>query len=58
MRFLKWPVGRAKKKTQNTSTVEPISLAAFGQMNSSQQSMFADALVAHQKERQGFKRAS
>ncbi len=58
MRFFKWAIGLATKRTQNTNMNEPVSLAAFGQMSGAQQAMIAEVLVANQKERQGLKRAS
>ncbi len=54
MRFL----GLSTSKAQNTSLMEPTSLAAFGQMSGSQQSMLAEALVAAANERRKLDKAS
>jgi hypothetical protein len=45
-------------KTQNTSMLEPTSLAAFGHMSGSEQSMLAEALVAAANERRKLDKAS
>ncbi len=54
MRFL----GLSTSKAQNTSLMEPTSLAAFGQMSGSQQAMLAEALVAAANERRKLDKAS
>ena len=58
MGFIKKLFGLSTSKTQNTSLLEPTSLAAFGQLNGSQQSMVAQALVAAANERRKLDRAS
>jgi hypothetical protein len=50
--------GLSTSKAQNTSLMEPTSLAAFGQMSGSQQSMLAEALVAAANERRRLDKAS
>jgi hypothetical protein len=50
--------GLSTSKAQNTSLMEPTSLAAFGQMSGSQQSMLAEALVAAANERRKLDKAS
>jgi len=51
-------LGLSTPKAQNTSLLEPVSLAAFGQMSGSQQSMLAEALVAAANERRKLDKAS
>jgi hypothetical protein len=51
-------MGLSTSKAQNTSMVEPTSLAAFGQMSGSQQSMLAEAMVAAANERRKLDKAS
>ena len=58
MRFFKRALGLTTKRAQNTSMIEPTSLAAFGQLSGAQQSMLAEALVANVMDRQDLKRAS
>jgi len=41
MRAIRKLLGLSTPKAQNTSLLEPVSLAAFGQMSGSQQSMLA-----------------
>ena len=58
MRLIMRLFGLSTAKAQNTSLLEPTSLAAFGQMSSSQQSMLAEALVAAANERRKLDKAS
>lgn len=58
MRFFSKLLGISTSKTQNTSLMEPTSLAAFGQMSGSQQSMLAEAFVAAANERRRLDKAS
>jgi hypothetical protein len=58
MRIIRKMLGLSTSKTQNTSLMEPTSLAAFGQMSGSQQSMLAEALVAAAQERRRLDKAS
>jgi hypothetical protein len=58
MSFIKRLLGLSTSKTRNTSLLEPTSLAAFGQMSGSQQSMLAEALVAEANERRKLDKAS
>jgi hypothetical protein len=58
MKFIKRFLGLSTSKAQNTSLIEPTSLAAFGQMSGSQQSMLAEALVAAANERRKLDKAS
>ena len=58
MRLIRRLFGLSTPKAQNTSLMEPISLAAYGQMNSYQQSMLAEALVAAANERRKLDKAS
>jgi hypothetical protein len=58
MRAIKKLLGLSTSKAQNTSLLEPTSLAAYGQMSASQQSMLAEALVAADNERRKLDKAS
>jgi hypothetical protein len=58
MRTIKKLLGLSTSKAQNTSLLEPTSLAAYGQMRNSQQSMLAEALVAAANERRKLDKAS
>ena len=58
MRLIMRLFGLSTSKAQNTSLMEPTSLAAFGQMSGSQQSMLAQALVAAANERRKLDKAS
>jgi len=58
MRLIMRLFGLSTSKAQNTSLMEPTSLAAFGQMSGSQQSMLAEALVAAANERRKLDKAS
>jgi len=58
MGFVKKLLGLSTSKAQNTSLIEPTSLAAYGQMSATQQSMLAEALVAAANERRKLGRAS
>jgi hypothetical protein len=58
MRFIRKLIGLSTPKAQNTSLQETASLAAFGQMSGSQQSMIAEALVAAANERRKLDKAS
>ena len=58
MRFIKKLLGLSTSKTKNTSLLEPTSLAAFGQLSGSQQSMLAEAMVAAADERRKLDKAS
>jgi hypothetical protein len=58
MGFIRRFMGLSTSKAQNTSMVEPTSLAAFGQMSGSQQSMLAEAMVAAANERRKLDKAS
>jgi hypothetical protein len=58
MRLIMRFFGLSTSKAQNTSLMEPTSLAAFGQMSGSQQSMLAEALVAAANERRKLDKAS
>jgi hypothetical protein len=58
MRLIMRLFGLSTSKAQNTSLMEPTSLAAFGQMSGSQQSMLALALVAAANERRKLDKAS
>jgi hypothetical protein len=58
MRAIKRLLGLSTSKAQNTSLLEPTSLAAYGQMSGSQQSMLAEALVAAANERRKLDKAS
>jgi hypothetical protein len=58
MRFIRRFLGLSTSKAQNTSLVEPTSLAAFGQMSGMEQSMLAEAMVAAANERRKLDRAS
>jgi hypothetical protein len=49
MRIIRKLLGLSTPKTQNTSLLEPTSLAAFGHMSGSQQAMLAEALVAERR---------
>ena len=44
MRIFRKMLGLSTSKTQNTSLLEPTSLAAFGHLSGNQQSMVAEAL--------------
>ena len=58
MRLIMRLFGLSTSKAQDTSLMEPTSLAAFGQMSGSQQSMLAQALVAAANERRKLDKAS
>jgi len=58
MRLIMRFFGLSTSKAQNTNLMEPTSLAAFGQMGGSQQSMLAEALVAAANERRKLDKAS
>ncbi len=58
MRIFRKLLGLSTSKTQNTSLMEPTSLAAFGQMSGSHQAMIAEALVATANERRKLDKAS
>ena len=58
MRAIKKLLGLSTSKAQNISLLEPTSLAAYGQMSGSQQSMLAEALVAADNERRKLDKAS
>ena len=58
MRAVKKLLGLSTSKAQNISLLEPTSLAAYGQMSGSQQSMLAEALVAAANERRKLDKAS
>jgi hypothetical protein len=58
MRLIMRLFGLSTSKAQNTSLMEPTSMAAFGQMSGSQQSMLAEALVAAANERRKLDKAS
>jgi hypothetical protein len=58
MRIFKRLLGLSTSKTQNTSLLEPTSLAAFGQLSGAQQGMLAEALVAAAHERRKLDKAS
>ena len=58
MRTIKKLLGLSTSKAQNISLLEPTSLAAYGQMSGSQQSMLAEALVAAANERRKLDKAS
>jgi hypothetical protein len=58
MRIFKRLLGLSTSKTQNTSLLEPTSLAAFGQLSGAQQGMLAEALVAAANERRRLDKAS
>jgi hypothetical protein len=58
MRVIRKLLGLSTPKTQNTSLLEPTSLAAFGQLSGSQQSMLAEAMVAAAEERRKLDKAS
>ena len=58
MRFIRKLFGLSTPKALNTSLQETTSLAAFGQMSASQQSMIAEALVAAANERRKLDKAS
>jgi hypothetical protein len=58
MRVFRKLLGLSTSKTQNTSLLEPTSLAAFGHMSGSEQSMLAEALVAAANERRKLGKAS
>jgi hypothetical protein len=58
MRFIRKLFGLSTPKSQNTSLQETASLAAYGQMSGSQQSMIAEALVAAANERRKLDKAS
>jgi len=58
MRFIRKLLGLSMPKAQNVSILEPTSLAAFGQLSGSQQSMLAEALVAAANERRKLDKAS
>jgi hypothetical protein len=58
MRAIKKLLGLSTSKAQNISLLEPTSLAAYGQMSGSQQSMLAEALVAAANERRKLDKAS
>jgi|HubBroStandDraft_1064217.scaffolds.fasta_scaffold1165497_2 hypothetical protein len=58
MSFIRKFLGLSTAKAQNTSLIEPTSLAAYGQMSSSQQTMLAEALVAAANERRKLDKAS
>jgi hypothetical protein len=57
MRIFKKLLGLSTSKTQNTSLLETSSLAAFGHLSGSQQSMIAEALVASANERRKLDKA-
>ena len=58
MRVIRKLLGLSTSKTQNTSLLEPTSMAAFGQLSGNQQSMLAEALVASAIERRKLDKAS
>ena len=58
MRRIRRLFGLSTSKAQNTSLMEPTSLAAFGQMNGAEQTMLAEALVAAANERRKLDKAS
>jgi hypothetical protein len=58
MRVIRKLFGLATPKTQNTSLLEPTSLAAFGHMSGTDQSVLAKALVAAANERRRLDKAS
>jgi hypothetical protein len=58
MRRIRRMFGLSTPKASNTSLMEPTSLAAYGQMSDSQQSMLAEALVAAANERRRLDKAS
>ena len=58
MRAIKKLLGLSTSKAQNISLLEPTSLAAYGQMSGSQQSMLPEALVAADNERRKLDKAS
>jgi hypothetical protein len=58
MRIIKRFFGLTTSKAQNTSLLEPTSLAAFGHMGADQQSMLAEALVANMNEQRDLRKAS
>jgi hypothetical protein len=58
MRLIRRLFGLSTSKAQNTSLLEPTSLAAFGQLSGDQQSMLAEALVAEARERRRLDKAS
>lgn len=58
MRAIKKFLRLSTSKAQNTSLLEPTSLAAFGQLSGSQQSMLAEAIVAAANERRKLDKAS
>lgn len=49
MRVIRKLLGLLTPKTQNTSLLEPTSLAAFGHLSGSEQSILAEALVAERR---------
>jgi hypothetical protein len=58
MSIVKKLLGLSTPKAQNTSLQETTSLAAFGQLSGTQQSMLAEALVAAANERRKLDKAS
>lgn len=58
MRTIKRLFGLLTPKAQNTSFLEPTSLAAFGHLSGSQQPILAEALVAAANERRKLDKAS
>ena len=51
MRAIRKLFGRSTPKSQNISLLDTSSLAAFGQLSESQQSMLAEVLVAEAQRR-------
>ncbi len=58
MRRIRRLFGLSTSRAQNTSLMEPTSLAAYGQMSEAQQAMLAEALVAAANERRKLDKAS
>ncbi|HUZ40707.1 MAG TPA: hypothetical protein VMU68_04865 [Acidimicrobiales bacterium] len=58
MRVIRKLLGLSTPKTQNTSLLEPTSMAAFGHLSGSEQSILAEALVAAANERRKLDKAS
>lgn len=58
MRTIRKLLGLSTSKAQNTSLLEPTSLAAFGQLSLAEQGMLAEALVNAANEARRLDKAS
>lgn len=58
MRAIRKLLGLSTSKARSTSLLEPTSLATFGRLSGSEQSVLAEALVAAANERRKLDKAS